>query len=322
VRRRLALVVLILAALSLAGAAVGGAWRARTVARERATERHLVAARGAAALCEVHLEILAEALRAAALGFEAGPASPEQRLRALYDRSEHFRMVSLVDEEGRALRPPVFGDAAPASRPAAGLVRHHPEVSAADVAAHLRAVPLEEARRTGLAVSAPFMRGARGPFVILASSYQVAGESHATGDPCHPGSRHVIAAEIELAWLVKRLQVATGGPHQVLLLDEQYRALGGPAPLAQVAGLGRARAPQAASVELPAQPVPELGASPSLGAVAPVPRTGWSVLVYAPRWRIVPVMSSLAIVWAIASLVVLLGAAATLARRPPDPPGA
>ena len=60
-------------------------------------------------------------------------------------------------------------------------------------------------------------------------------------------------------------------------------------------------------------------------ALAPVPQSGWSVLVYAPRWRIVPFMSSLAIVWAVASLVVLLAAAATLARRGAEPspgPGA
>jgi hypothetical protein len=164
------------------------------------------------------------------------------------------------------------------------------------------------------------MRGGRGPFVILASSYQVAGESHATGDPCHPGSRHVIAAEIEVEWLAQRLRAAAGGPHEVLLLDDQLRVLGGPAPLARIAGLGPARPAQAMTVELPAQEPPALGAGPSLGALAPVPRTAWNVLVYAPRWKVVPVMSSLAIVWAVASLLVLLGAAAALARREPGAP--
>jgi hypothetical protein len=322
VRRRLAFVVLVIAAVSLTAAAVGGAWRARAGARARAAERHLVAARAAAALCELHLETLAESVRTTALAFEAGPAPPDARLRALYEGSEHFRVVSLLDEEGRPLRPPVYRDAvAAATLPAAaGPSRRHPAVAPTDVDEHLRAVPVDDARRRGLAVSAPFMRGARGPFVVLASSYQVAGESHATGDPCHPGSRHVIAAEIELEWLVKRLRVAAGGPHQVLLLDEQYRVLGSEAPLATVAGLGPARSPQAVTVELPAQTVPALGLTPALGALAPVPGSGWSVLVYAPRWRVVPMMSSLAIVWALASLVVLLGAAATLARRPADPP--
>jgi hypothetical protein len=321
VRRRVALVVLVVAAGSLTAAAVSGARRARTVALERVGQRHLVAARAAAALCEVYLDSLSETVRAAALGFESG--TPEARLRALYDRSEHFRVVSLLDEEGRPLRPPVFREAAaPASLPslAGAALRRHPVVAPAEVDEHLRAVPLDDARRGGLALSAPFMRGARGPFVVLASSYQVAGESHATGDPCHPGSRHVIAAEIEVEWLAKRLRVAAGGPHEVLLLDDQFRALGGPAPLARVAGLGPARSPQATTVELPAQEVPALGAEASLGALAPVPRTSWSVLVYAPRWKVVPVMSSLAIVWAVASLLVLLGAAAALARRDPAAP--
>ncbi|MBI5479136.1 MAG: hypothetical protein HY906_09780 [Deltaproteobacteria bacterium] len=333
-RPRFALLVLVLAAGSLAAAAFAGAQRARTVARERATERHLVAARGAAALCEVYLDTLADTVRAAARGFAASPEPAEQRLRALYERSEHFRIVSVVDEEGRSLRPPVHRDAAAAAiGPAAAgtahgsaaggtaagdaALRRHPTVGSAELDEHLRAVPVDDARRGGFALSAPFMRGDRGPFVVLAASYQVGGESHPTGDPCHPGSRHVIAAEIALDWLVARLRVATGGPHEVLLLDDQYRVLGGVAPFAKVGGLGPVRSPQAVAVELPGQAAAGLGPEPALGALAPVPRYGWSVLVRAPRWRVVPVMSSLSIVWAAASLVVLLGAAVALARRAP-----
>jgi hypothetical protein len=129
----------------------------------------------------------------------------------------------------------------------------------------------------------------------------------------------VIAAEIGLDWLATRLRVATGGPHEILLLDEQFRVLGGATPMTPVVGLGPARSPQAVAVELPGQ-AGGLGPQPTMGALAPVTRYGWSVLARAPHWRVVPLMASLSIVWAAASLVVLLGAAVALARRAPDRP--
>ena len=309
-RSRVALVVLVLAAGSLAAAAFAGAGRARTVARERIDERLLVAARGGAALCEAYLDALAETLRTAALGFESSKAPIDERLRALLDRSEHFRIVSFTDEEGRPLRDPVYHHAA---TPGTGL-RRHPPVAPAEVEEHLRQVPREEALRTGFGLSAPFMRGNRGPFVVLASSFQVSGESHPTGDPCHPGSRHVIAAEIGLEWLIGRLRVGAGGPHEVLLLDDRFRVLGGEHALGTVAGLGPARSPQAVTMVLPGDARATPPAAPALAALAPVPRYGWSVLVRADRRQAAPLMSSFAIGWAAASLVVLLAAAVALAR--------
>jgi hypothetical protein len=266
-------------------------------------------------------------VRAGARGCEGSAGAPEPRLRALFDASEHFRVVSAMDEEGRALGPPVHYDGAkldgdaPRGSAAGGTAagREHAVVRPDEIDAHLRAVPHDDARRGGFALSAPFMRGDRGPFVVLAASYRAGDERHPAGAACRPGSRHVIAAEVGLDWLLARLRVAAGGPHEVLLLDDQLRSLGAPAPFAKIEGLGPARSPQAVAVELPGQ-AGALGDAPTLGALAPVPRCGWSVLARAPRWRVVPVMSALSLVWAAASLVVLLGAAVALARRAPEPP--
>jgi hypothetical protein len=309
-RKRVAFLVVVLAAASLAGAAVTAARRARSVARQRITERQLVAARAGAALCEAYLDVMAETIRAEATRFEVTPGTMEERLRAFFDRSEHFRIVSLTDEEGRPLRPVLFRDAA-APDPGG---RRHPAVAVGEVGEHLRRIPRDEASRTGFGLSPAFLRDGRGPYVILGSSYQVRGDTHPTGDPCHPGSRHVLAAEVDLAWLVARLRVAVGGPHEVLLLDERFRTLerdGAVPPLTPVAGLGPARSPQAITLTLPG----DAASGSVLAALSPVPRYGWSVLVRSPEWRVAPLLSSLSLAWAVASLVVLLGAAAAMLRE-------
>jgi hypothetical protein len=243
------------------------------------TERHLLAATGGASLVETWLDGLTQIVSASAARWEPPSVrgvSVVERLELLDHQSEQLRIVSLIDEDGRLLGEPVLLE----DHGRQPERRRHPRVGREELGEHLVAIPRNSALRLGWAVGQPFMRAPRGPFVVVAASFKVLGANHPTGDPCYPGSRHVLAAEVGLNRLATQLRIGVRGRHEVLLLDEQHRVLNGPAPLGNPLDLGSGHAPQALSLRLH-----DPGQSMMLAALAPMPRFGWSVLVRDPETK-------------------------------------
>ncbi|HEY3354868.1 MAG TPA: hypothetical protein VGQ83_16560 [Polyangia bacterium] len=307
-RRVLLLVVFVLAAASAIAAGLAGIGRGRDALARAAEERQLQAARGAATAASLYLDGILAALRAAASEQESGAArDPAATLEAVYGASEQLRLVTFTDENGGVVGDPVLqGD--PAAHPRR---QGHPPAARDEVAAHLAAIPRIAALRFGWAVGEPFMRGGRGPFVVIALAFKARGADHAPGRPCRAGAPHFVAAELTLDYLVAQLRIA--GLRDTLIVDGRGRILAGGPPLAEAGPLGERQAAAGITLHLTD---PERG--PVLAAVSPVPRYGWSVLVRAPAGAgggpLAPGARGHA-AWLVASGLAALAAGLALARR-------
>jgi two-component system NtrC family sensor kinase len=191
-------------------------------------------------------------------------------LRVAYHSDEDIRIVSLLDEHGLERVGSAY-----LSSPADAAKLHRAAVSDAERDEFLTRVPVAEALVHGRAV---------GPVVMI-------------GHPATPraavaivfagkNARYVLAADVSLARLHQRLAALSQGGNEVLLVDQERRAVAG----------GNGARPLGEAVTLPddrdpAGPLPQKtsvatvdppGRAPALAAFAPAGASGLGVLVWQP----------------------------------------
>ncbi len=231
-------------------------------------------------------------------------------LKIAYHSGEDFAVVSLLDERGEELVGSVYVTGA-----AAAAELHRPAVSDAERDEFLRRVPLTEALTHGRAVGPVVMAGSpAAPLAAVAIVFR------------GKRGRYVLAADVSLARIHRRLGQLSINGNEVLLVDAERRAVAGgdgQRPLFQAVSLPRDRVPtgplphetSVATVRTPAR-------APALAAFAPAGNSGLGVLVWQPEAIAFAHARSLRartlywlLVSALVAIIVGVGLARDVARR-------
>lgn len=232
-------------------------------------------------------------------------------LRVAYRQHEDLAIVSLLDESGAEHTPSAYVSDPESLRE----IGDHPLVSDEDRDAFLARAPVAQALARGVAIGPVVMVGhPPEPRLALAVSFE------------GKGGRFVIAADVSLRRLHRRLGELSIGGTEVVLVDAQRRG---------VAGGGRGRAPLQ-GVALPGDKDPTgapprqtvvdtvtpRGRAPLLAAFAPAGATGFGVIVMQPEAAAFAHVSGLrqrTLYWlgisALVALVVGVGLARSVSRR-------
>jgi signal transduction histidine kinase len=230
-------------AVPLAVVGMVSAHLSRESLRDKILHDHAALAAGAADAAARSLADVAGALALVSQLLDVDRAPPAEvtgALRAALRSHDEVTAVALVDEDGGERVPPVYRD----------------DVSAADGGAFLARIPRAAALGRGTAIGPVDAAGRADRRVAVA----VRGA----------GGRSVLAADVDVDAVARRLDTLSVGGSAVILVDPTRRAVHGGAPVAVPGGDADAPLPAAAAVAT---------LDGSLTAYAPVPGTDLGVVV-------------------------------------------
>ncbi len=223
-----------------------------------------------------------------------------------YHSGEDFAIVSLLDEQGVERVASAY-----LSSSADAALKHRPAVSDAERDEFLRRVPVAEALVHGRAVGQVVMAG-NPPAPRTAVAVAFSGQH----------GRYVLAADVSLARIHRRLGELSRGGNEVLLVDSDRRAVAGgdgKRRPGETVALPRDRdpaglLPQETSVASVNPP----GRAPALAAFAPAGSSGLGVLVWQPESIAFAYARSLrarTLYWLLISVLVAIVVGVGLARE-------